>query len=136
MSYSAEVGVGSASSKKKSTWGCGSGLAFGLDSRERAAFVKACAVLGGVDARSIRTVARRSSTRALAMKESTMRLTWLRERESGERLNASEEGAGAGMMMNMESKQRGGWIERGDNEAMGGEKWKVLYRGLHRRIGR
>lgn len=85
-----------------------------LDRRERAALVKACAVLGGIEDRSIRTVARRldvavskreqsmkqtggevevevrmrigwgggveggrgthSSTRALAMNESTMRL--------------------------------------------------------------
>ena len=31
----------------------------GLESRERAALVKACAVLGGIEERSIRTVARR-----------------------------------------------------------------------------
>jgi hypothetical protein len=43
---------------------------------------------------SIRTVARRSSTLALAINESTMRFTWLRERESGERWKASDEGAG------------------------------------------
>lgn len=35
----------------------------GLESRERAAFVKACAVLGGIEARSIRTVARRLGDR-------------------------------------------------------------------------
>lgn len=53
------MGIGSASSKRKRIWECGTGLAFGLANRERAALVKACAVLGGILASSIRTVARR-----------------------------------------------------------------------------
>ena len=53
------MGIGSASSKRKSIWECGVGLALGLASRERAALVKACAVLGGMLASSIRTVARK-----------------------------------------------------------------------------
>jgi hypothetical protein len=40
------------------------GLALGLASRERAALVKACAVLGGMLASSIRTVARKLQGRA------------------------------------------------------------------------
>jgi len=94
MSYRPDVGIGSAPSKRKRTWACGSELALDLAIRERAALVKDCAVLGGMLASSIRTVARRlqaapisqradrgrrgvgmtySSTLALAMNESTMR---------------------------------------------------------------
>jgi hypothetical protein len=124
------VGIGSASSKRKRIWECGTGLAFGLASRERAALVKACAVLGGMLASSIRTVARRLwapevSTRIGGEGDDVLfysgvgnkrinheipvygydklrdrgvlgrrTYTWLRERESGERWKASEDGAG------------------------------------------